>query len=93
MRNQVLVTLLGDVARTYANIRAVCRNASAIAEMAVQVQQNAAEVERQRYQRGITNELDSALADREVETTAATLPPLQASLLMAKRNLAVLLGQ
>ena len=92
VRNQVLVALLGDVARTYANIRATQKRVS-IAEMAIQVQQNAAEVERQRYQRGITNELDSALADREVETTAATLPPLQASLLMAKRNLAVLLGQ
>lgn len=92
VRNQVLVTLLGDVARTYADMRALQKRVS-IAEMAIDVQRNAADVERQRFQRGITNELDSALADREVETTEASLPPLQAELLMAKRNLAVLLGE
>ena len=92
VRNQVLVTLLGDVARTYAQMRALQKRVS-IAEMAIDVQRNAANVERERFQRGITNELDSALADREVETTQATLPPLQAQLLMTKRNLAVLLGK
>jgi NodT family efflux transporter outer membrane factor (OMF) lipoprotein len=92
VRNQVLVTLLGDVTRTYIQIRTLQMRIS-IAEEAIDVQRHAADVERQRFQRGITNELDSALADREVETTEATLPPLQAQLLVAKRNLAVLLGE
>jgi NodT family efflux transporter outer membrane factor (OMF) lipoprotein len=91
VRNQVLVTLLGDVARTYVGIRTLQLRVS-IAQKTIDVQKHAADVERQRFERGITNELDSALADREVETTQATLPPLQAQLLMAKRNLAVLLG-
>jgi len=91
-RNQVVVTLLGDVARTYVEIRTLQLRVS-IAEQAIAVQRQAADVEHQRYQRGITNELDSALADREVETTEAGLAPLQAGLIVAKRNLAVLLGE
>jgi len=90
-RNQVLVTLLGDAARTYIGVRTMQLRVS-IAERAIQTQQRAADLAHQRFQRGITNELDSALADREVETTEATLSPLQAQLLMAKRNLAVILG-
>jgi len=92
LRNQVLVTLLGDVARSYVEIRTLQLRVS-IAEQTVRVQRQAADVERQRYQRGIANELDSALADREVETTEAALAPLQAQLLVAKRNLAVVLGE
>jgi NodT family efflux transporter outer membrane factor (OMF) lipoprotein len=91
VRNQVLVTLLGEVTRTYVEIRTLQLRVS-IAQKTIEVQRHAADVERQRFVRGITNELDSALADREVETTEATLPPLQARLLVAKRNLAVLLG-
>jgi NodT family efflux transporter outer membrane factor (OMF) lipoprotein len=91
VRNQVLVTLLGDVAHSYIEIRTLQLRVSII-ESAISVEQNAADVERIRYQRGITNELDSALADREVETTESMLPPMQADLMMAKRNLAVLLG-
>lgn len=79
VRNQVLVTLLGDVARSYVEIRTLQMRV-AIAQQAISVERNAADVELQRYQRGITNELDSALADREVETTEAALPPLEAQL-------------
>jgi NodT family efflux transporter outer membrane factor (OMF) lipoprotein len=92
VRNQVLVTLLGEVARNYVEIRTLQLRVS-IAQKTIDVQRKAAGVERQRYERGITNELDSALADRELESTQATLGPLQARLLMAKRNLAVLLGE
>jgi NodT family efflux transporter outer membrane factor (OMF) lipoprotein len=91
VRNQVLVTLLADVARTYVEIRTLQLRVS-IARKTINVQLHAADVERQRFERGITNELDSALADREVESTEATLSPLLAQLLMAKRNLAILLG-
>jgi NodT family efflux transporter outer membrane factor (OMF) lipoprotein len=91
MRNQVLVTLLGDVTRTYAALRTLQLRV-AIARQAIDTQRHAADVEHQRYERGITNALDSALADREVETTEAELPVLEAQLLITKRNLAVLLG-
>ncbi len=92
VRNQALVTLLADVARSYVAVRTL-QLRIAVAERAIDAQRHAAEVERERFTRGITNELDSALADREVETTEAALPPLQAQLLVQKRNLAVLLGE
>lgn len=92
VRNQVLVTLLGDVARSYAAIRTLQLRVN-IAEQAIAAQQQVANVTHERYDRGITNELDPALADREVESTEAALPPLEAQLLAAKRNLAVLLGE
>jgi NodT family efflux transporter outer membrane factor (OMF) lipoprotein len=92
VRNQVVVTLLGEVTRNYVEVRTLQLRVS-IAEKNIDTQKHAAEVEHERFNRGITNELDSALADREVETTQATLPPLQAQLLMVKRNLAVLLNE
>jgi NodT family efflux transporter outer membrane factor (OMF) lipoprotein len=91
VRNQILVTLIGDVTRTYIQVRTL-QLRIVIIERALDAEQQAAYVERQRFTRGITNELDSALADRELETTQADLPPLRAELLMYKRNLAVLLG-
>jgi NodT family efflux transporter outer membrane factor (OMF) lipoprotein len=92
VRNQVLVTLLCDVARNYIQVRTLQLRV-AIAEQAIDAQRNAADVEHERFARGITNELDSALADREVETTKGFLPPLQAQLLVSKRALALLLGE
>jgi len=92
VRNQVLVTVLGEVAREYVAVRTLQLRVS-IAQQAIDVQLHAADVEHERFNRGITNALDAALADREVQTTEAQLPPLQAQLLMAKRNLALLLGE
>jgi NodT family efflux transporter outer membrane factor (OMF) lipoprotein len=91
-RNQVVVALLGSATRTYVDIRTLQRRV-ALAEQAIEVERRAADLERQRYERGIANELDSALADREVESTEAALAPLQARLLVAERDLAVLLGE
>jgi NodT family efflux transporter outer membrane factor (OMF) lipoprotein len=91
VRNQVLVTLLGDVARTYVQVRTLQLRVS-IVEKTIDALRQAANVQRERFHRGIANELDSALADRELKTTEADLPPLQAQLMMYKRNLAVLLG-
>ena len=92
VRNQVLVTLLGDVTRNYIQVRTLQLRV-AIAEQTIDVQRHAADVEHERVARGITNGLDAALADREVETTEGFLPPLLAQLLVAKRNLAILLGE
>jgi len=46
-----------------------------------------------RYQRGITNELDVALADRELATLEAQIPPLEAQIGAAQYALAVLTGE
>jgi NodT family efflux transporter outer membrane factor (OMF) lipoprotein len=91
LRNQVLVTLLADVARGYVRVRTLQQRV-AIARQAIDAQRYAANVEHERLNRGITNALDATLADRELETTSAILPPLQAQLLAAKRHLATLLA-
>ncbi len=46
-----------------------------------------------RYQRGITNELDVALATRELDTLQAQIAPLDAQVNAAQYTLAVLLGE
>jgi NodT family efflux transporter outer membrane factor (OMF) lipoprotein len=46
-----------------------------------------------RYQRGITNELDVALATRELATLEAQIKPLEAQVSAAQYTLAVLLGE
>ena len=90
--NQVLVTLLGEVARTYVQVRTLQLRVNLAVE-AIHAQQQSAGVAQERFNRGITNELDVALADREVETTQSTLAPLRAALLRAQRHLSVLMGQ
>jgi NodT family efflux transporter outer membrane factor (OMF) lipoprotein len=47
----------------------------------------------QRFDRGITNELDLALAKRELAQVQSTVPPLQSLVFAAQRRVAVLLGQ
>ena len=90
-RNQVVVTLLADVARTYVDIRTL-QNRIDIAEHAVDSESRNADLVHTRFERGITNELDEELADRELSASKSVLQPLRAALLGAERNLAVTLG-
>ena len=66
--NQVLVTLLGDVTREYVAVRTLQLRID-IAQRAVDSESKNADVVHQRYERGITNELDAELADRELATS------------------------
>jgi NodT family efflux transporter outer membrane factor (OMF) lipoprotein len=91
-RNQVLVTLMGDVARQYIAVRALQLRLD-IARQNAAAQQRASDLEHDLVKRGFVNELDAALADRELESTLATIDPLRAQLLAAERAVAVLLGQ
>jgi NodT family efflux transporter outer membrane factor (OMF) lipoprotein len=91
-RNQVLVTLLADVTRRYVAVRTLQMRLD-IAGQTVAAQQRAADLAHERFRRGIVNELDSALADRELASTMATIDPLRAQLLASERSIAVLLGE
>ena len=91
-RNQVLVTLFGDVTRHYVLVRTLQLRLE-IGRQAVAAQQRSADLEHERFNRGIINELDAALADRELASTKATIEPLQAQLTAAERAIAVLLGE
>jgi NodT family efflux transporter outer membrane factor (OMF) lipoprotein len=91
-RNAVLITVLADVARAYADERALAQRL-AVARHNLDIQQQSVALVTARFNRGITNELDVALARRELATVQSTIAPLQAAIAQAQRRLAVLLGQ
>ncbi len=91
-RNQVLVTLLGDVARRYVAVRTRQLRLD-IADRTVAALTRGADLAHERFRRGIVNELDAALADRELASAQATVDPLRADLLASERAVAVLLGR
>ncbi len=90
-RDQVLVTLLADVARNYVQVRTL-QMRIAIARQAIDVQQRSADLARIKFERGMVNQLDQVLAERELARVQATLAPLQSDLAAAQRRVAVLVG-
>jgi NodT family efflux transporter outer membrane factor (OMF) lipoprotein len=91
-RNAVLITVVADVARAYVDERAWTQRLS-VARQNLQTQQQTLNLVTQRFNQGITNELDVALARRELASVQATIAPLQASIAQAQRRVAVLVGE
>ena len=91
-RNAVLITVIADVARAYVDERALAQRL-AVARQNLAIQQQSLDLVTARFNRGITNELDVALARRELATVQSTISPLQSSLVQAQRRVAVLLGE
>ena len=91
-RNAVISSLVADVVRGYIDLRGY--------QIQVGILRNAADLLREslrivdiRYERGITNELDVALATRELDTVQAQIAPAEAQVGAAQYTLAVLLGE
>ena len=91
-RNTVLIVLVSDVARAYMDVRAL-QLRLAISRNTVAAEQQSVNLVQTRFDRGLTNELDVALARRELATVQADVEPLQAAKDLAQRRVAVLLGQ
>jgi multidrug efflux system outer membrane protein len=91
-RNNVLLTLLGDVANNYVQYRGTQQTIIAT-QNNLKAQQDTLELTRTRFRAGLTSDLDVARAEAQVSTTAATLPTLQISLKQFLHRLGVLLGQ
>jgi NodT family efflux transporter outer membrane factor (OMF) lipoprotein len=91
-RNAVLIVLISDVSRAYMNVRAL-QLRLAIARDNVAIEQQSVDVLQTRFERGLTNELDLALARRELATVQAEVEPLMAARDSAERRVAVLLGR
>jgi NodT family efflux transporter outer membrane factor (OMF) lipoprotein len=91
-RNDVLVTLVSDVAAAYVDERATQLRLSITAADA-QAELQSYNVVQARYDRGFTNELDPAIAKRELATVQAELAPLNAAIESDRRHLTVLLGR
>ena len=90
-RRDVLVTLLGDVAKNYIDLRGFQRRL-AVARANLKAQQDTLELTRIRFQAGLTNDLEVAQAEAQANTTAAQIPTLEASLKQAAYSLDLLLG-
>jgi NodT family efflux transporter outer membrane factor (OMF) lipoprotein len=91
-RNGVLTSVVADVVRAYIDLRGFQMQAGVL-HQASDVLSESLRIVNIRYQRGITNELDVALAQREFDTMQAQVAPLDAQVRAAQYTLAVLLGE
>ena len=91
-RNAVLITVVSDVARAYTEVRAVPMRLK-IANDNIDIERTTVNVVQQRFDRGLTNELDLALAKRQLATLQSEIAPLVAEISAVQRQLAVLLGE
>lgn len=89
--DDVLVTLLGDVASTYVQLRTLQRRI-AIAEENVVRQRDAVRIARNRFHAGVVTKRDVYQAENVLGSTEAAIPALRIELAQAENALAVLLG-
>ena len=91
-RNVVLISLVADVVRAYLDFRAF-QMQLAVLRKDIQVAQKYVDFVQERFSRGITNELDVTLAQRELAQLQAQIAPLTAQIDAARYVIAVLIGQ
>jgi len=91
-RNAVLITVISNVARAYVDLRGLQMRASVL-HAAIDTLRESQRVTRERYERGITNELDVTLATRELGVLESQVAPVEAQVSAAEYTIATLLGQ
>lgn len=91
-RRDVLVTLLAEVARNYIETRGY-QQRLAITRQNIQVQTQILDLTRNRFQHGLSSDLDVQQATALLNTTEAEVPSLETGLRQSIYALAVLLGQ
>jgi NodT family efflux transporter outer membrane factor (OMF) lipoprotein len=91
-RNLVLISLVADVVRAYLDLRAL-QMQLAVLRKDIQVAQKYVDFVQERFSRGITNELDVTLAQRELAQLQAQIAPLTAQIDAARYVIAVLIGE
>lgn len=90
MRNAVLVTVVSDVVLNYVQIAAL-QSRLEYARRDVATARGSVNLTRTRFDRGITSELDVALAERHLATLQARIPDLESAIFATKSRLALLL--
>ena len=91
-RYDVLTSVIADVVRAYVDLRGFQVRAG-ILHHASDVLRESLRIVNIRYERGITNELDVALATRELATLEGQIAPVEAEVKAAQYTLAVLVGE
>jgi NodT family efflux transporter outer membrane factor (OMF) lipoprotein len=90
-RLDVLTAVVADVVRAYIDLRGFQVRAG-ILRKASDVLRESLRIVNIRYERGITNELDVALATRELASLESEIAPVEAQVNAAEYTLAVLVG-
>ena len=91
-RSAVLTAVVADVVRAYVDLRGFQLRAGILGK-AADVLRESLRIVSIRYERGITNELDVALATRELASLEAEIAPVEAQASAARYTLAVLVGE
>jgi multidrug efflux system outer membrane protein len=91
-RRDVLVTLLGDVARTYAELRGTQRQLE-ILDATVRSQQDTLDLAKARFDAGLGTALDVERADGLLDATTSRQPELERVARRSVYRISVLLGQ
>jgi outer membrane protein, multidrug efflux system len=91
-RRDVLLTLLGEVARSYADLRGFQLRLE-IAEKNIQTQEDTVHLTEARAAAGLATQLDVARAVAERETTKAVVPSLRSAISASIHRISVLVGQ
>ena len=89
--DDILVSLIAEVARTYLDIRTFEQRILVTREN-VSLQEKSVDIAEARFQYGAESQLDVSQARALLKQTQATIPPLEAGLRQAKNALAILLG-
>ena len=89
--DDVLVTLLGQVATNYAQMR-ITEQRIKYAQENVELQRETLQIVEARFKRGTVTKLDVAQATSTLEQTRATIPELRISLRQFNNQLCILLG-
>ncbi len=90
-RRDVLVTLLGDVAKNYIDLRGRQR-LLAVTQSNLQAQQEILRLTRIRFDAGLASDLEIAQAEGQAQTTAAQIPTLESAIKQSAYRLDLLLG-
>ena len=90
-RRDVLVTLLGDVAKNYIDLRGGQRQL-AVTQANLQAQQEILRLTRIRFDAGLASDLETAQAEGLAQTTAAQIPTLESGIKQITYRLDLLLG-
>ncbi len=91
-RRDVLVILLGDVGRVYAQLRGFQRRLE-IANKNIHTQQDTLDLTTARAQAGLATELDVSRAAAQLESTRAEVPTLLSGIDVSIHRLGILLGE
>jgi NodT family efflux transporter outer membrane factor (OMF) lipoprotein len=91
-RRDVLVILLGDVGRVYAQLRGFQRRLE-VANKNIKTQQDTLDLTTARANAGLATELDVSRAAAQLESTRAVVPTLVSGIDVSIHRLSVLLGE